>query len=344
VEVTCDPEDASWLTRRSAPFFEVQEATRGGAWTICAGRGRTPRSADYVAQEWTHPSGEFSRTLISAATRSLMVDISEGPWRPLYLLRAVRSLLRWQLQAQHALYLHGVAMARRADGAGVCILGRSRAGKSVLSYRLLVSGEWDFVTQDDICLLPSGGEGWTILGWPGALRLRRQALSLFPDLVESEGQLQHPANDLERKLPEHQAMLRIFPEELASLHGCGIRGEAPLRALIVLDAECPDREPVPLTASEIQEQLQLGADILPERRAGVSAEEARRGDRPWRDLLFNPQLLDAFGLPDLSALGVRRHALATGAPAWRAGREALARPGALDRLLDEAGRRNPAHV
>lgn len=335
VQVVCDSSEAEWLAMRCQHFFKTADDPPVHAWKVWSGLERAPVASDYVVQEWAYPSGEFVRTLVSAEARAMVIDLPPGDWRRVYLLRAVRSLLRWQLQAICPLFLHGVAMARPQDGAGFCILGPTRSGKSAASYRLARKGAWDWVSQDDLCLLPVGGE-WTLLGWPGALRLRREALQAFPELTKLEAGFDHPANLPERALSAEAGLLRIFPEELSSAFGAGIRGEARVAAFFVLDPTSPFGAPCRLGPHELLSTVIRVSDLLPERRAGARVADALEGRRPWSDLLYNPQLLGTFGLPDFKEIEVRTQSLAATIPAWRLGRETLLNPGILSRLLDEA--------
>lgn len=321
VQVAADAATLDWVRVRSGPYFDVEVSTEAGAsWLVAGGLEHAPGAADFEPQEIIYPSGERCRVFVSRSSRLLVVDLPPGPWRRLYVLRMVRNLLRWELQSAGPLYLHGVAMTDPLADECICVLGPSGSGKSTLSYRMAQMG-WRWLTQDDICLLEERPGQWTALGWPGALRLRRSALSLFPELPADEAAFTHPANVLEAALPSHTAFLRIFPEELVERLPTALVGEARVVAFLILDGASSSTTFESVAPVELALALHAAWDVLPERRAGAKVADALVGRRPWDEMVFNPRLLQAFGAPSLERLERSLASLSRAAPAWRIGRE-----------------------
>lgn len=313
VRVESDPSTEDWVQWRSQHFFEVHDLAGSRAtW-------RVVRARDQVRPATNDGADSDTGCLrVSAAQHLVAVDAPPGPWHALWTLRAARHVLRWTLLAQMpALYFHGAALADRRTGLGLCVLGPSQAGKSMLSYMLLGQG-FDWISQDDLCLVAREGQHWSVLGWPGSLRLRRGAIKHFAELTAPKIRFSHPANAVRSTSP--QARLHLYPEELAALRGCGIRGEAPVAGFLVLDPRLEDETPQSMRTSALRDALFAAWDILPERRAGTRIADALRGAVDWREIVFNSALLDYFGLPDLDVLGARIEQLAAATPGWRIGR------------------------
>src|SRR3569833_132811 len=163
VRVASDPDTERWIRMRSRGFLEaLPDAAAASSWRVAGGLEYASHADDYIRDDGP------GCMAVSASHRMVTVDLAPGPWRALYSLRAVRHVLRWGLLADmSALFFHGAAIADGSTGHGFCILGPSRAGKSVLSYELMGRG-FDWVSQDDLCLLSHDGSSWSVLGWPGS--------------------------------------------------------------------------------------------------------------------------------------------------------------------------------
>ncbi|MEO6216779.1 MAG: hypothetical protein ABIO86_12165 [Sphingomonas sp.] len=208
---------------------------------------------------------------------------------------------------------------------GICILGQSQSGKSALSFALARRGGWNWVTQDDISILPRD-RGWEIIGWPGSLRLRPSALDLFPDLRAHRPILTHPANTLESSMPANEARVRLFPTEVSDLTGAKIQAKVKLSAIFVLDPDAAVGAITRLSKSALMSALLSAWDVLPERRSGAAVLDARRGISSWRELVFNSALFDLYGVPDVSLLERKLEAVASEIGGWQIDRTALLTP------------------
>ena len=326
VLVESDLATEAWVRMRSERFFEMSVSVDAAcSWSVAGGVEHAPPAEDYVRHEIRYDSGEHCDVLISLTRRVLAVDLPPGPWRSVYVLRAVRNLLRWQLQAQsNPVFLHGAGLMHEPTGKGICLIGPSLAGKSTLSLALL-GPCWGWVSQDDLCVVEMPLGSWMLLGWPGSLRLRRDALALFPSFAAKEFTFTHPANRLEAKPSVTNSRLHIFPEELSRALGCPIRGEAPVCAIAVLDPESEDDDLRPLSPEEITDALFQAWDVLPERRAGRRVADVFAGRRDWSNLPFFPLLLEYFGLPNIEVIEQKLTALASAVPGWRVSRHTLLR-------------------
>jgi len=325
VKLMADVDTEAWVRAHAEKYFTfaTEPVPVHTVWTIVGGTEFAPSDRDYVRFETSLPSGEKCRYLLSATNRILVVDLPTGPWRWLYVLRALRHVFRWELQAEGALFLHGVALT--TDTHGICILGRSQSGKSALSFALARRGGWNWVTQDDISIIRRN-DHWEIIGWPGSLRLRPSAFDVFPDLRAHLPLLTHPANALEASLPETESRVRLFPTEVSDLTGAKIQAQAKLSAILFLDPSAPAGAITRMSRSALRSALLSAWDVLPERRAGVAALDARLGNSLWRDLVFNPALFDIYGVPDISSLEQRLEALVIEINGWEIDRTALLAP------------------
>lgn len=293
VDVRGDDATLSWLMRRGENGYLSVVADGSASWVITAGvEHATP--GNWVSTRRSYPSGETCEFLVDAGRQEIVVNCPPGGWRHLYTLRMVRNALRWQLFHQKgALFLHGSCLARK--GQGLALLGPSRSGKSTLMLSGLRSGSWDYVTEDDLTLLPSDG-GFVALGWPGSLRVRRGMLGHYPELAAALPTLEHPANDLEAKLDPETAMVRVFPEELARIFGCAIRATTRLKWCALVEWGARTRV-IGTTVSEQEKFLDRSWDILPERRAGAPIPAT---GSPWISQVFDRFFLEHHGVPDLA--------------------------------------------
>jgi hypothetical protein len=331
VQFQADRETVSWVLERFRPYLDAAvvegecPALSFGGWRIHAGEEAEPTGLGFSRHERRYASGEHCTFWVNVAGRMVIVQHRDPLWRRLYALRMIRNALRWELSRRGALFLHGVAVSMGAGG--VCIVGPRLSGKSYLSYSLFRQGGWDFITQDDVCLLyDSAAATWRLLGWPGCLRLRLSGRDAFTELRTGSERYAHPANPLEANLPPEIGMFRIFPEELQRDLGVAIRAECIPRVLISLSGDCPPRLFGPLDEGEVRETLRRAWDVLPERRPGASPEDALAGRRPWRETVFDPFFLESFGLPSLAVLRSSLEAFASQIRGIAAGREALLLP------------------
>jgi hypothetical protein len=293
VDVEADDATMAWLVARTL-CYGFSTASSRSCWLIVAGADRRGEG-DWVRYDRRYPSGEACSFLVDLKRRVIAVDAPSAAWRELYTLRMIRNVMRWELLQRGAYFIHGSCVS--ASGQGLCMIGPSRSGKSSLILSALQCGGWDFLTEDDLTAIEEG-ERLVVLGWPGSVRVRRSMLPLYPEILAALPSLKHPANSLEEKLDPNVAMVRIFPEELAAIYGCGIVGEAKLSAWGIPQWSQANAI-VPLDNHALEQAVDKAWDILPERRAG--APVARDGDPDWEARVFDPFLLKYYGLPPVSA-------------------------------------------
>jgi hypothetical protein len=262
---------------------------------VFAGREFAP------AGKWTphsrrFPNGEFCEYLVDLGARSIVIDLPPGIWRQLYTLRVVRNILRWELFLRGAVFLHASCLAFR--GNGIALLGQSRGGKTTTLLNLLADGELDYVTEDDLTVIPQADGRLLALGWPGCVRIRKSMLPAFPSILAASGKLTHPANQLEVNGNPDTALIRIFPEELAGIFGCKIVSETILDVGAWLQWN-EHSSTQPLSRDEVMQRLRLSWDILPERKPGARPRLLDPKNPDWQTMVFEPFLLEAYGVPSL---------------------------------------------
>jgi hypothetical protein len=292
-----------WVYSRSRAYFRIEElraCPNNRIWKIIAGAEFASTIGAYEIYERRDESGEYSRFLVSAQARIVVVDLPQGSWRSLYALRMIRNALRWELVKEAPLFLHGVCVAQ--NDKGVCLIGSPRSGKSTLGLLLLQQRGWWFTTEDDICVVRSSKGGWQLLGWPGCIRLRRSGISIFPKLLQFQQTFSHPANSLARNLSANEGLLRVFPEELEQLMDFRIQADCTPDVVIHLRDDIPDDAFSELSKEDLYVSLLDSWDILPERRPARKPEQILRSGGRWDEMVFDPFFLNVYGFPDFASL------------------------------------------
>lgn len=311
VHIVGDDATLTWMLRRTTYGFGPAIRRGEDDWTVIAGseHASNRRWTRYIRR---YASGETCSFLVDGRHRLIVVDQPPGAWRSLYALRMVRNVLRWELFRRGAIYLHASCVS--LGGQGLAFIGPRRSGKSSLMVSALRSGSWEYVTEDDLTLLPMEGGGFAALGWPGSLRVRRSMLSHYPEIAAELQRLEHPANRLEENLDPEIGMVRVFPEELAHIFGCKITAETTLRW--VARTEWGESEALmPIDHAALLVALQQSWDVVPERKAGASTG-AQHG-KAWKEQVFDPFLFEVYGVPDLSEYRVRLENLAASIEGYR---------------------------
>jgi hypothetical protein len=296
VAVISDKDTHSWLRLRTNRYFGWSNVSeRDASWQVFAGREFAP-SGKWTPYSRQSPTGEFCKYLVDPVARIIVIDLPPGPWRQLYALRVVRNVLRWELFLQGAVFLHASCLAFR--GNGIALLGDSRGGKTTMLLNLLQEGQWDYVTEDDLTIVPQADGRLLALGWPGCVRVRRKMLAAFPSILAARQKFTHPANHMEENENPDTGLIRIFPEELASIFGCKIVPETTLDAGVWL--QWGDNSLTQsLSSNDVMQRLRLSWDILPERKPGARPRLLDLKNPEWQKMVFDPFLLEAYGVPSL---------------------------------------------
>jgi hypothetical protein len=307
VQVVSDPLTHSWLKARTSPYFSHSSGSDNGSmWQVIAGSEFAPagRWKTYYRQS---ANGERCKYLVDLQAKLIVVDLPLGPWRQLFTLRIIRNIFRWELFLQGAVFLHASCVSIK--GRGIALLGQSRGGKTTALLNLLERGHADYVTEDDLTVVAQTNGTFRALGWPGCVRVRRSMIPQFADLQINPHKFTHPANGLEDAMNPDVGLLRVFPEELSSMYGCNIVPEVTLD----IGAWChwnKTQETLPMSLEETSEGLRLSWDILPERKAGARPGLMDRNKPEWASLVFDPFLLEAYGVPDLKGHELTLHQIA----------------------------------
>lgn len=291
VRLSGNAHSLTWVKQRGEIYFHFSsEEVPAETWQIIAGSEGTSK---IPLEQVTRGAGEKVRYWLNREKRIVVVDAPAGAWLDLWTLRMVRHLLRWQLFHAGAVFLHGGLFQR--NGQGTVLVGPSRAGKTTLLVRMLEIPGSALVGEDDITLIRDADGSVCALGWPGAIRVRRDGLGLLPGIA-NRTYFSHPANPAEAKLDPRIGRLRVFHEEMAELTGCKILPETKLGA--VIDVGWAEQESATkITRDQIESALMASWDVLPERRPGTRPKPGPRNLWYWRNFCFNPFLLDCFGLP-----------------------------------------------
>lgn len=295
VFVRGDDQTLEWVVRRSCLGIlhsSVDQRERG--WLVVGGKEQvSPRS--WAIHKRRHASGEGCDFLVDERDKLIVVDLPPGPWRWLYTLRMVRNILRWELLEKGAVFLHASCVS--LEGRGIALTGPKRSGKSSLIVSALRERNCDYVTDDDLTIIPREDGRLVGLGWPGSLRVRRSMLTLYPEVSEHLGDLQHPANKLEENLDPDVGVIRIFPEELQAMFGCRVRSDAPLALVASVQWGVNDIISK-LSLAERVATLTRAWDMLPERKAGTLPTPPPAGR--WIDQVFDPFLLPHYAVGTLA--------------------------------------------
>lgn len=310
VAVVSDEETHSWLRLRTDRYLGWTDGVceRVASWQVFAGREFAP-SGEWTPYSRKSPNGEFCKYLVDPHARLIVIDLPPGPWRQLYALRVVRNVLRWELFLRGAVFLHASCLAYRENG--IALLGDSRGGKTTMLLNLLQEGQWDYVTEDDLTVVPQADGRLLAFGWPGCVRIRRTMLASFPSILAASQTFSHPANQMEENANRDNGLIRIFPEELASIFGCKIIPETTLNAGVWL--QWGDNSLIQsLSSNDVMERLRFSWDILPERRPGARPRLLDLQNPKWQTMVFDPFLLEAYAVPPLREVEKNLEAIARG--------------------------------
>lgn len=284
----------AWIADRTKFWFtQAFNSDDQDCWTIVAGRECSP-SGQWRQYARREANGESCDFLVDNEQRCIVIDLPPGRWRQLFALRMIRNVLRWELFRDGAIFLHASCLSMA--GEGFALIGPRRSGKSSLVLSALRSGDWEYVTEDDLTLVRQADGSWTGLGWPGCLRIRRAMLKSYPEIQKSLDVLQHPANDLERNLDPDTARVRVFPEELARIYGCKLAPRATMRRLAFLRWATVEHSCI-APPQRLLTQIVESWDVLPERKAGITQCAAATD---WGRQVFDPFLLTHYGVPPLA--------------------------------------------
>jgi hypothetical protein len=297
VTVIADKMTIDWMRMRTRDYFEWSDtATNGPAWRVFAGREVAP-SGQWQPYIRNAPNGEVCSYLCDPGARSIVIDLPAGPWRQLYALRIVRNILRWELFLRGTVFLHGSCVSNQNHGLG--LLGNSRSGKTTVLLNLLQTRSWDYVTEDDLALIPQADGTVLALGWPGCARVRRSMISNFPALQTAAQKFTHPANPLESKASPDTGLVRIFPEELTQTLGCSTVPQTVLDCCLWL--QWGNENAIrPLSKEEMAERLRTSWDVLPERKSGARPRSSSASP-DWEEIVFDQFLLKSYGVPSLDS-------------------------------------------
>lgn len=234
-----------------------------------------------------------SRSIVSADVERKEVTLfaSEKATQVAEAVFLIVDLCRWESAVSNPAFIHGGAV--QIGASGVLLVAPPRHGKSILSLALLAHPNTRWIGDNNVSLDRSAGG--QILGWPTPAAIRRSSLGIISTLSPKfQGFLErdwHQGINIAR-----DDTVPIWPHELRAL-GIPTTSSAIPSVLFFPELRSDPDE------SASCERLKLDAaaclldahwDVLPERRPGALASEARAGRAAWSDITFHQFTLAAF--------------------------------------------------
>ncbi|MFI6991753.1 hypothetical protein [Nonomuraea wenchangensis] len=200
-----------------------------GAWTITT--AGEDEQGDLIDQP-SKGNGIGYRLWLDPLRRVLSIDPENATTQR---RRLVRCLLRRAFMDRGHCFLHSALVVSRRTGRGLALAGGKRAGKTSLTLAMLKSGEFDYVTNDDLVVNVDEDAGLDAFGWPRAVSIRRGTLRLLANRGSALRQVleasRHPEQVRTGNPTDRRALL--FPDELAQATGASVVAQARLHAVIV---------------------------------------------------------------------------------------------------------------
>jgi hypothetical protein len=257
------------LQAQVAPYLVLRDdddARAGDAWLVVAGLDDArARDATFVLDRTPFRAEPDRRLWISTTQRTIAVEHPPGPWLVTMVRRVLHNLLRTQLAARGAVFLHGALCTFR--GRGVAFVGGKRAGKTSSLLALLALPETCYCTNDDLSIHFDGG-GPMGIGWPRTINIRRDTHGVLRDQLGIElasVRTAHPLSEPQIPLGEdaRQAKHAFRPDELAGVLGRPLIPEARL-SLIVIPAFAPEVEVAPIAVADRLASLGDALELAPD--------------------------------------------------------------------------------
>lgn len=229
VTLAADPPLIEEIAGLMRPFVQVEQVAAPPAdqWAVAARRDYAPGPLTLERTVEDAPGEPQRVALVDRQARWIVHTYEQPQWMMQNTLRMIRNLLRVQLYAAGALFLHGAMID--VGGCGIAYLGRKRAGKTSSLLAALAHPQVALVNNDDLTVLP--GQTPRGLGWPRAVGVHFDTVEAvapaLPALRQATQQLTHPVNFIDT--PDRYY---FYPTELARLCGRDLRPETALRMIV----------------------------------------------------------------------------------------------------------------
>jgi hypothetical protein len=202
---------AESLRRLLAPYvslIRVEADSGDGLWSLEVCPPSSVRGASTIF-------GEGYEVAIADQPQHIHVFTEADEMRSVQrVLRVLRALLRRLfMSAEWSFCLHAACVVGDRSEDGVAIVGAKQSGKTSSVLTALRTGQFDYVTNDDLIVTASAQGGYVGHGWPRSISVRKEAAAAFLSPADIDS-FAHPENSQNETLGRGGL---AYPAELVAL-------------------------------------------------------------------------------------------------------------------------------
>ncbi|QHE59809.1 hypothetical protein FHE72_01195 [Rossellomorea vietnamensis] len=226
------------LFRLIKPFFKIEKISEENSdtWTII--ESVNPYEISKGFSRSIEKNGEEPPIDLYINLHNKVIGLNNASlrWKPIFILRLLRNIFRWEFYKQGAVFIHGGLVEYM--NYGIAIIGHKKTGKTSTILSLLAKEGINFSTNDDL-LVACNDEELKAFGWPRSIGVRKETLmslkDFAPNYIDSILKLKHPGLDIYKTNNEITNLPNIvdfLPSELANCYSKKIFSKLNLKFLV----------------------------------------------------------------------------------------------------------------